>query len=203
MTTKAVNAIMELRKAQGVSRAVLAEKMGTSQQQLARLENGDRRLTVEWAQRAADALQVKLGDILGLSLNPAVPGLAAQEPLRMAPLIGEVSCGNWREAVEQPIGYVPSLDGGPHTFALRAVGDSMDKIVQDGGMVGVDPDQLDLLDGKAYIVRNDAGDTTAKRYKSNPARLVPASSNPSHKEIAIGRDGFAVIGRIVWALSSV
>lgn len=199
----AVNAIMALRKKQGLSRATLAERMGTSQQQIARLENGERRLTIEWAQKAADAMQVALSDILGISMKPALAQMPGDGALRMAPLIGEVSCGNWREAVEQPIGYVPSLDGGPNTFALRAVGDSMDKIVPDGGMVGVDPDQLDLLDGRAYIVRNDTGETTAKRYRSNPARLVPASSNPNHQEIAIGRDGFGVIGRIVWALAHV
>ena len=202
MTSQTDSPIYQARRAQSMSRAELAAKVGTSQQQIARLENGERKLTVEWARRIADVLQIPVSQALGISTFPS-PHVEFGEEIRMAPLIGQVSCGMWQEAVEQPIGYVPSTDGGPRTFALRAEGDSMNLIVPNRGVVGVDPDQLDLLDGRSYIVMNGEGEATAKRFKANPARLVPASTNPNHHEIAIGREGFEVIGRIVWVLHSV
>ena len=191
------NAIQTIRKQKGVSRAELAKRAGTSPQQIARLENGERRLTVDWASRLAAALETTVFELLG---GDAYSGV---KPPGMVPLIGEVSCGAWREAVQDPIGFVPSIGGGPATFALVAAGDSMDKLVPEGGVVGVDPDDLDLLDGRAYIAMNAAGETTAKRYRSAPAALIPVSTNPNNVEIALGREPFTIVGRIVWALTKI
>lgn len=52
------NRIKELREKRGWTQDQLAEAAGTSFQQVSRLENGTRRLTVEWMQRIAKALGV-------------------------------------------------------------------------------------------------------------------------------------------------
>ena len=50
------NRIKELRKAQGLTLQELAEKVGTSNQQISQLETGRRRLNVDWLERLSGAL---------------------------------------------------------------------------------------------------------------------------------------------------
>lgn len=189
------NRIRELREAAGYTRAKLAEMADTTANQLVKLENGDRRLSDHWAARLAPHLNVQAFELM----MPA----GARVEIRWVPLVGEISCGNWGEAVEHSGQMVPTSMGGPRSFALRPSGDSMDKIVSEDGFVVVDPDQSQLIDGRLYAVMNDAGETTAKRYHATPPRLEPCSTNPEHQPIVVGQDGFKVIGRVVEVMTPV
>lgn len=53
-----------LRKNRGLTMKQLAERTGTSQQQIDRLEKGYRRLTLEWMERLSDALDCRLTELL-------------------------------------------------------------------------------------------------------------------------------------------
>lgn len=73
--------IARLREAKGWSRPALAAKVrpATSPQQIERLEKNARRITVEWIERLADALEV---DPLDLILSGgAQPALVLSEPV--------------------------------------------------------------------------------------------------------------------------
>lgn len=187
------NRIRALRETHGFSRKLLAEMVGTTANQLVKLENGDRRLSDHWADRLAPALGVQPYELLMPDTAPI--------SLRMVPVIGSVSCGNWKEAVQSASRTVPSVFGGPKSFALEPDGDSMNLLIQDGGYIIVDPDQMELRDGKAYVVMNEDGETTAKRYRAKPPRLEPCSTNPEHQTIAIGEFPFRVIGRVVGVMT--
>ena len=50
------NRLRELRERGGLSQKALGESVGTSQEQIQRLETGERKLTVEWAKRLAGPL---------------------------------------------------------------------------------------------------------------------------------------------------
>ncbi|TIU66268.1 MAG: helix-turn-helix transcriptional regulator [Mesorhizobium sp.] len=56
--------LARLRAAKGLTQAELATKVGTSQPQIRRLENGERKLTKEWAKRLAPALDTTAEAIL-------------------------------------------------------------------------------------------------------------------------------------------
>lgn len=187
------NRIRALREALGYSRRQLAEMAGTTSNQLVKLENGDRRLSDHWADRLAPPLGVQPYELL---MPDDVP-----IQMRMVPLIGQVSCGNWIEAVQTTGRRVPTMFGGPKSFALEPIGDSMDKLIPEGGFIVVDPEQLGLVSGKAYVIMNGDGEATAKMYRENPPRLEPCSTNPEHKQILIGETPFRVIGRIVGVMS--
>ena len=62
-----MNRIKKLREAAGLSSNELAARVGTSGAQMSRLENGERRLTVEWMQRIAKALGCKPSDLIELA----------------------------------------------------------------------------------------------------------------------------------------
>jgi len=188
------NRVKALRKAAGLTQTELAALAGTTKNQLVKLEAGNRRLSDHWAQRLAPHLNVQPYELF-------MPDQSDVDAMRMVPLVGSISCGDWIEAVEHAEAMVPTVAKGARVFALRADGDSMDQLIQVNGYVYVDPDDCDLIDGKVYAVMNGDSETTAKRYKANPARLVPCSSNPRHKEIEIGKESFTVIGRIVGTYS--
>lgn len=119
------------------------------------------------------------------------------------PLLGEVPGGNWREAISNARRSIPSPDPSmpASAYALRVEGDSMDLVVPDKSTIIIDPTDVDLYPGRYYVVENGEGETTFKQYQESPARLVPCSSNPAHKDIPISHGGFRVVGRVIWRAS--
>jgi repressor LexA len=117
------------------------------------------------------------------------------------PVLGAVPAGDLSEAIQDPQGWlpVPGNIGGEKAFALRPAGDSMNELVEEGGYIVVDPDDLDLVPGRAYVVTTADGRSTFKRFRADPPRLEPESSNPDHQPILIGREPFVIAGRVIYA----
>jgi len=187
------NRIKELREAVGLTQPELAKLADTTKNQLTKLESGARRLSDHWAQRLAPHLGVQPYELFMSS--------EVVTPLRFVPLVGTISCGDWQEAVENALGQVPAVQGGSRVFALQAQGDSMNELIADRGYVYVDPDDTELRDDKIYVVVNGDNEATVKKFKANPARLVPCSDNPNHREILLGNAPCSVIGRVVGSFS--
>lgn len=53
-----------LRQEKGLSLAELAKAAGTTKAQIQKLERGDRRLSLEWMERLARALDIKISELL-------------------------------------------------------------------------------------------------------------------------------------------
>ncbi len=130
--------------------------------------------------------------------DPAFRYLGIQDAVRRTPIIGKIAAGNWKAAIQEPLGFTTKFtEGGPNTFALRVVGDSMNIVAPDGALIAVDPEDRRLVDRGLYAVINDIDDATFKVFRSEPARLVPASDNLDHEPIYIGSDTVNVIGKVV------
>ncbi|AHE55521.1 LexA family protein [Sphingomonas sanxanigenens] len=188
------NRIREIRNAKGLTMRDLADKMGVHFTTLAKIERSERRLSLEWMERIASALEVTPTELIEAPVKPQ---------LRMVPLIGSIPAGPLRLAVEDPMGMVPAVGGGPNAFALRVSGDSMDRVFGPGAIVLIDPDDIALFDGKIYAVRTGEGEATAKRFRNNPPRLEPDSANPDHKPMLLGAEPFQVVGRIFMFMNEV
>lgn len=179
MEIEQLRALIEER---GETQAGLARLVGITSDQFSKAMKGKRRFTVQ-------EMDVLRRYFYGSTENPSETTLL--------PIVGLVSAGAWREGFEQVMGYMPSPDKAlsAKSFVVMIEGDSMDKVAMPGEGIIVDPTDLDLVSGKYYVVRNDVGETTFKRYRDNPARLEPCSTNPAHQTIYPGRDGFTVVGR--------
>ena len=167
-----------------VTQAMLAKATGLNQSAISNMLGGSRGVKVQ----EADLIY----EVLGISRTPSV---------QLVPVIGLTSAGNWREAILAPPGGmmpVPSKVAGNKSFAVEVKGDSMDRIIPDGGFAIVDPDQTQLYNDKVYLIENDEHDAQVKLYRSNPARFEPASSNELHQTVFIGEHIVKVIGRVVW-----
>lgn len=120
-------------------------------------------------------------------------------PVRFVPVIGLASAGAWAEAIHMPLRHfpVPHRIAGERSFAVEIVGDSMDKLLPEGGWAVVDPDQRHLYAGKVYLIQNGEHEATVKRYCGDPARFEPVSNNPDHQPFSLADQPYTVIGRVV------
>lgn len=175
-----VVAAMKERK---VTQTAMARVMGLpSQSAFSNIILGKRRVTAEEAKRAYD--------FLGIQREPTI---------QWVPVIGIANAGQWREAIQMPLGNLPVQTGSvsEDAFAVEVSGDSMDELIPDGGHIIVDPRQKELRDSKVYLIQNQDGEATVKAYYRSPARFEPVSRNPDHKGWLVSDCDFIVLGRVV------
>lgn len=121
-------------------------------------------------------------------------------PTRELPLIGMAGAGNWLEAVEVTRDHVSIPADIEGDFAVEIVGDSMNLLLPDGSVAIVNPRETQIFVGKLYLLRNDDGEATVKRFREDPARFEPVSDNPIHQPFELGALGFSIIGRVTGAV---
>jgi repressor LexA len=183
------NIIRAIREARGMTQEQLAAAVGSNHSTIGRLETGRRRLTKEWMVRLARALNCDPSEFLA----DGATGLVS------APLIDWVAAGAPLEPADPyPVGGATTTLLVAHrrdsVIALRVVGDSIDRVVPEGGIVFVDYRDKNLVDRKFYVIR--AGrEATVKRYRAQPPRFEPFSSNPEHATI-FGPSEVQIVGRV-------
>lgn len=172
-------------KKQKVSQVTLSEVLGIPQSGVSDLLRGDRGVKVQ----EADTIY----RYLGLSFMDGVSVVTV-------PVIGLAAAGHWREAIEDPITRITMPKGlaGAKAFGIQIAGDSMNKLIEDGGWVVVDPDDRELVNEKVYLLRNEDFEVTVKQYRTNPPRFEPVSTNEEHKAFLVSEHDVVVVGRVVW-----
>ncbi len=177
-------------KERGYKQADLANLLGVWPTAVSKSFSGKRRFTAP----EMDKIRGWLGP----------PVAAFGEPVGTIPVIAKVTAGNWREPTIHSTSRMPKPDPAipDRAIALDVDGDSMDKFVPDGGRVIYDPEDRALWPRRFYVVLNDSGETTFKRYFDNPARLEPCSNNPAHGVIELnGDETYTIVGRVIWQAS--
>jgi SOS-response transcriptional repressor LexA len=198
-------------KARALSQAQLARNLGlASQSAVSALLAGKRRVTVDEAAAIYAVLGLDSADqhagAGGSGAEPAsarlreATGAGIAPDYGVVPVIGIAGAGRWREAVEMPQGHmpVPARLAGRSVFGIEVSGDSMDLLIEDGGLILVDAAQKELAPGGVYLIANSHGEATVKRYRRDPARFEPCSSNRAHQPFLISDDDFSVLGKVVW-----
>lgn len=154
------NNIARFREARGWSRPDLAVRMGTSPQQVERLEKGQRKLSQEWMTRFAQVFGVDVAEIIKVSADALPPSNAmpfrmegaSQQRMRADLPIWGTALGAPRvvdgEAIEQTmlnqgdvIGYAKRptiLDGRADAYGLYVQGSSMAPVYTEGAMLLVE-----------------------------------------------------------------
>lgn len=160
----------------------VAQELGVAPARVSELLKGARRLQ-------AHEMPV-LARLLGM--------VEADPSVRKIKRIGRVAAGSLREALQDATGTLEvsaSLPKG--VFAIEVDGESMNRIAPFGCDVIVDPSDKALFAGDLYVLGNEAGEFTFKRFMQEPARLVPLSSDPAHGEIPLGAEPINIVGRVV------
>lgn len=124
----------------------------------------------------------------------------ADESTKRVPILSWVSAGSFRDT-----DAVSDLDdfrtielsglGKGRWLALQVEGDSMDRISPPGSIIVFNAKDRNLVPNACYIIANEEGAATYKRYRPSPDRFEPVSVNPNHEPI-FPNDLVRVIGRV-------
>lgn len=136
-----------------------------------------------------------------------IPGVeGAAEMLTRVPLISFVQAGDWSGVVDnfQPGDaeeWIPFPGHiGPHAFALRVNGPSMEPKFVEGDIIFVDPDR-EVESGDFIIAKNGADEATFKKFYRDGDRcfLVPLNEDWGKPMEMTGRD-WKIVGRVMGKL---
>lgn len=129
--------------------------------------------------------------------EPEVPEGA--ERVVQVPLLGDVPAGPVREAMRHSRGFVltPESEAPKDSYALRVSGESMNVHAPNGCTIIINPNDIDLFEGRRYVVRTGEGEATFKEYREGPARLVAVSTYDDYEDIRLGSEPIEVLGRVI------
>lgn len=200
------NRIFELRKQQGLTLADLAEKTASTPQQIGRLEKGERRLTTDWMQKIAKALNVHPEDILSSHHGERVviPEIAAHTMVgkNRATVKSDVSdTGNILSEWSLPKQLLVNQVGSESTMKIiQVMGDSMQPEFNPGDRVMVNtadripspPGVFVLWDGFGLIIKR-----CEMVPHSNPPRVILSSAKPNYATYEMDVKELEIQGRVV------
>lgn len=140
--------LKSLREAAGLTQQALADRIGRSQSEIARLERGERRLTVDLAITLAPLFGLDPAGLLA-SLTPTSPAPAHRPPPARSgrdtiPIRGAARGGGDQQMFleDGPLGHTPrpaNLAGVRDAYAVYMVGDSMEPRYEAGWLLHVNP----------------------------------------------------------------
>lgn len=122
-----------------------------------------------------------------------------REPIIKVPLISWVQASRYVEIYDpyergDSEGEVEVPYGKDTLIALRVKGNSMNRVAPEGSIIIIDYADKTLTSGKYYVVKQDSK-ATFKRYRANPDRFEPESTE-SHDTI-FPEGAVEVVGRVV------
>lgn len=224
------NQIRHWREMRGLSRRALAEKIGTGETQILKLENGERRLTQDWMERLSRGLDCSPVDLIAKRGEAAIAKpdkpvaprkdteameyrgsqylLLPQFDIRVSAGPGAIN-----DEREEPFGFQPfehnwirSLTRTPpNSLAIvRVDGDSMWETLHNGDHVLIDRAKASVGRDGIYVLRYDQ-DLLVKRLQVNlqTHQVTVISDNPKYPTYEVDPGTIAVIGRVIWVGRSV
>lgn len=206
------NRIKELRRARGLTLQKLAERAGTTNQQISRLERGERRLTTDWMERLGNALECNPAALMGAYADPpsfrSLGGLASDDKIKASflsdgeiagpfpfaagpkdlPVLGVAVGGEdaWFDTNGQANEYIdrpPLLSGVSDAYAVYVIGDSMVPALKEGHLVHVHPYKRPTAGCEVVIQLTDGRGLIKEFVRWDSTKLILLQHNPPKKII--------------------
>ena len=197
--------IAEARIAKGWTQSDLAEKIGTTQQQVARYESGANDVKSSVLLKMSEAMGVTIAYLLGLSGDELTE---ADKRFVSVSLYGSIAAGTPIEMIEAESTHpipVHIHNKYPNAFLLKVEGNSMDRILPDGCYALIDPCNEITHDNEPYAICVNGHDATVKRVRklAHGFQLIPDSTDPTYTPKTYnyneeGTEQITVIGQVVW-----
>lgn len=195
--------IRQARKSLGLNQAALAMRVGVSQPAVANWESGvhdPRRLML-----------AKLGEALGVSAEWLAEGARSEverdkqpaaaylrRPVQHVPVIGFRDAARLlSDPAAEPHAaaedYISVTFGSSKLFALFVTDEAVNLAFPKDTLVVIDYADRRPLDGGFCLAAPDGAIPILRRWRENPARLEPYSSDPDHETIYLG-ETWPIIG---------
>lgn len=199
------NRILEIRKERGMTLAQLAEKTASTAQQIGRLEKGERRLTTEWMEKIARALDVLPEDLMTPNHGERVviPEIATNT-MAEGKKAGQASVAESDNVLSEwslPKQLIANQVGSTSTMRIiQVMGDSMVPEFNPGDRVMVNtadrmpspPGVFVLWDGFGLIIKR-----CEMVPKSSPAKVILSSANSNYSTYEMELSELDIQGRVV------
>jgi phage repressor protein C with HTH and peptisase S24 domain len=220
------NRIKELRRARGLTLQSLAERADTTNQQISRLERGERRLTTDWMERLAGALGCNPAALIGAysetepqrfssgfaSGEGNDPALYAPEKIQSGgfpfsagpkdlPVLGVAVGGEdaWFENNGQANEFIerpPILNGVTDAYAVYVIGDSMSPALREGHLVHVHPHRRPTIGCEVVVQLSDGRGLIKEFVRHDSDQLVVRQHNPA-RELTFETGEVTAVHRII------
>jgi len=184
-----------LRQARGWTQAKLADLSDVERSNIARYEANISQMTAQTLQRIANALEVPITLLYGLTNDQAVGTMEAV----LIPVLGKIPAGELKFTEDTVVGHLPApadIVAGGICFYLQISGNCMAPSYRDGdlAMVRVQPE---VENGEVAVIVVDNEDATLKRFSRRGEFVVLRGDNPSQEPIALPANRVRVIGKVV------
>lgn len=197
-----MNRIKLLRSEKNMLQEELGKIIGVSKSSIGYYENEKRDIPTDIAKKLANYFEVSIDYLLGYSDERY-----NRNSVLMIPVLGKIRAGLPIFADENIEEYQPvftsiyNISNMNNYFYLKVVGDSMNKVVQNGAYVLVErQDYAENGDIVVAIVNGD-NEATLKEFKQvdNFVILNPQSTDDSYKPITIDltRTNLKIIGKVI------
>jgi transcriptional regulator with XRE-family HTH domain len=216
-----VNNIERFREAKGWSRPKLGERMGTSGQQVERLEKGLRKLSQDWIDKAATALGVSPADII--TPLDGVPHMAprsdhlptrtadAGDTVEVIALDLSLSMGPGtlieefveEEPVRFDIALLRAITRAPFSSlrVVKGIGDSMEPTLRTNDRLLIDTSEKMLSRTHGVYWMDHLGAHGVKRLRPmGQGRVLIMSDNPAVPDYDVDADEMRIHGRAIWLM---
>lgn len=195
---------MRLREIRGATpQKVFAERLGVPLRTYIRYENGERNPPSDVLTRAAEIGNTTVDWILS-GKDIAREAAQALEEQRigivMIPVRAMAGAGTPKDLFEaEPVEYIPVPKDSYRVdmSALVVSGQSMEPVLRDGARALTDPHDLDLIDGKIYVVYIKDNGIVLKRLYRGAGIIILKSDNPATPEITVKPEDIVVQGRVI------
>lgn len=124
------------------------------------------------------------------------------------PVYGKASAGNGYINLDQEIYYFPIKKGNfsDRSFLVEINGNSMEPTLEDGDYALVDPDNIDYVKNKIYVVTYNDESFIKRMVVDDKSKIVMLkSNNPEYEDILITKDMqvyLKIEGRVVQVISN-
>ena len=186
------------------SRTAFCRKAGISAGNFSRILKGQIPSPAVLRKIAYCAPAVSYEQLMQAAGYTAIPVETESKPA--IPVYGSIAAGSPIEAIENFSGTIrldlPNMQLGQDCFALRVVGNSMDRANIPDGSVVIIRRQEQIRDGEIGAVLVD-GQATVKRIYRQGEHIVlaPVSSDPEYSpQIYVNEDAVKVLGKVVFSL---
>lgn len=164
------------------------------------LSGRNKSLSVETLEKLAAAVGLKHNEILAklFSVDSSNQKFTS---VRLVPVVTWLAAGSAAEVVNETVvqeaeHFIPVMSEKDTLIAVQVRGSSINRFIPDGSFAVIDPSDTDLVNGDFYALKNGDDEGTLKRYRSNPDRFEPYSTEP-HETIFSSTQPLQIIGRVV------